>query len=91
MTIVVTLLFSLYLLFDPANWLASLMQLTKVPLDFKIFLLLLVLGGFSGAWVVEKHFSVWVARVLGKASVSVWPQSGKKRKAYKTILEEMRI
>lgn len=79
------------MLFDPAIWLASLMQLTKMPVEFKCLLLVLVLGGFSGAWVVEKHFSIWVARVLWKASVSVWPQSGKKRKVYKTILEEMRI
>lgn len=67
------------------------MQLTKMPLDFKIFILVLVLGGFSGAWVVEKHLSIWVARVLGQASISVRPQSGKKRKVYKTVLEEMRV
>lgn len=79
------------MLFDPAVWLASLMQLTKTPLEFKNFLLAMALGGFSGAWVVEKYFSIWVAHALGKASVLVWPQSGKKRKVYKTILDEMRI
>lgn len=79
------------MLFDPANWLTGLMQLTKMPLDFKIFLLILVLGEFAGAWFFEKHFSHWLARVLGKASVSIWPQFGKKRKVYKTILEEMRF
>lgn len=79
------------MLFDPAIWLASLMQLTKTPLEFKIFLLALALGELSGAWIVEKYLSIWVARVLGKASALVWPQSGKKRKVYKTILEEMRI
>lgn len=79
------------MLFDPAIWLASLMQLTKTPLEFKIFLMVLALGGFSGAWVVEKHFSIWIAAVLDKASILVWAQSGKKRKVYKTILEEMRI
>lgn len=79
------------MLFDPATWLASLMQLTKTPIEFKLFLLALALGGFSGAWVVEKYLSIWIARVLGKASVLVWPQSGKKRKIYKIILEEMRV
>lgn len=79
------------MLFDPATWLARLMQLTKTPLEFKIFLLVLALGGFSGAWVVEKHFSIWIAGVLDKASGLVWSQSGKKRKVYKTILDEMRI
>lgn len=79
------------MLFDPAIWLAGLMQLTKMPLDFQIFLLTLALGGLSGAWVVEKYISIWVARVLGNASALVWPQSGKKRKVYKTILEKMRI
>lgn len=79
------------MLLDPAIWIASLMQLTKTPPEFKFFLLALALGGFSGAWVVEKYLSIWVARVLGKATVLVWPQSGEKRKVYKTILEEMRI
>lgn len=79
------------MLFDPAIWLASLMQLTKTPLEFKIFLLALALGGLFWAWVVEKYLSIWIARILGKAYALVWPQSVKKRKAYKIILEEMRI
>ncbi len=90
-TVAAALFFSLYMLLDPASWLITLMQLTNMSLEFKTFLLLLALGGFTVAWIAEKHMSIWVARLLGKTCVTGWPRFQKREKLYKVIIEDMRI
>ena len=90
-TIVVTCLFSFYLLFDPGIWLSNLMQLTEMSLDFKVFALVLALGGLACAWVAERRVFLWLARLLGKLHDTLWPRRRKKQKGYKRILEEMQI
>ncbi|KAL8962276.1 MAG: hypothetical protein Q9193_001298 [Seirophora villosa] len=67
-TIVVALLFSLYMLFDPAAWLASFMQLTDMTAGFKVFILVLALGGFACAWIAEQRAFLWLARRMGKTT-----------------------
>lgn len=90
-TIVVTLLISLYMLFDPAEWLAACMQLTYVTAGFKVFLLVLAIGGFVCAWIAEGRIFLWVARVLSQIHDYFWPHRRKKRKQYKLLQNSMRI
>lgn len=90
-TVVVALLFSSYMLIDPGSWLADFMQLTWMTTGFKIFILVLAMGGFAVAWAAEKWVSLWFAAVFGMAHDWLWPQRRKKRKQYKLLLEHMRI
>ncbi|KAL8734944.1 MAG: hypothetical protein Q9166_001296 [cf. Caloplaca sp. 2 TL-2023] len=85
-TIVVALLFSSYMLFDPAAWLASSMQLTNVTPQFRFFILALAIGGFACAWIAERRVFLLVAHMFGKLHDFVWPHRRKKRKQYKTLL-----
>jgi cation-transporting P-type ATPase 13A2 len=89
-TIVATLLFSSYMLFDPAVWLASFMQLTSMALDFRIFILVLGCAYFCFAWFAEKYFLPRLAKDLGIAKERLGKMP-KRRRAYKVIQEKMRI
>ncbi|MCJ1234491.1 hypothetical protein MMC14_002452 [Varicellaria rhodocarpa] len=88
-TIVVVLLFSVYLLIDPGIGLSSFMQLTKLSTGFKIFILIIAGGGFASAWISESRVFPWVARLLGWAHDRAWPQHRKKRKVYKQLIDNM--
>jgi cation-transporting P-type ATPase 13A2 len=90
-TIVVTLLFSVYMLLDPAHWLMKFMQLTPMDLDYRIFLVVLGFGGFGLSWIAEKHVLPQAAKLIGKANARFRPNHPKKRKQYKLLQEEMRI
>lgn len=89
-TIVVALLFSLYMLFDPSQWLANFMQLTEMSWDFEVFILFLGVGYISLAWTSENYLLPKLGKYLGilKTSISRKP---KQRKIYKLVLEEMRL
>ncbi|KAL8914093.1 MAG: hypothetical protein Q9171_001209 [Xanthocarpia ochracea] len=88
-TIVVALLLCSYMLFDPAAWLTSSMQLTYMTAQFKVFILALAIGGFACAWVAERRVFLLVASVIGKTHDLLWPHRRKKRKLYKTLLDSM--
>ena len=90
-TVVISLSFSLYMLFDPADWLAALMQLTHMDADFKISLLLLATGGFACAWIAERRVFRWIAGQLSRLHGYFWPHRRKKRKQYKLLHSSMRI
>lgn len=90
-TIVATSLFSTYMLFDPGAWLANLMQLTEMSVDFKVFVLVLALGGLACAWTAERRVFLWLARLLGKMHNTLWPHRRKVQKEYKRVLKEMRM
>ena len=77
------------MLFDPGAWLANIMQLTDMPVDFKAFVFVLVLGGLACAWIAERRVFVWLARFLGKLQNT--PRRRKKQKEYKRLFEEMRM
>ncbi|MCJ1461071.1 hypothetical protein MMC28_011453, partial [Mycoblastus sanguinarius] len=89
-TIVATFLFSAYMLFDPGAWLANLMQLTTMSVDFKVVILALALGGLACAWIAERRVFSWITRLIGKAHDVLWPHRRKKRREYKLVLAEMR-
>ncbi|KAL3425620.1 p-type ATPase [Phlyctema vagabunda] len=89
-TIVVTLLFSSYMLFDPSEWLAKFMQLTQMSWDFKVFILVLGLGYVALAWIAENYVLPRLAKYLGMFKQSL-TKTPKQRKQYKLILEAMRV
>lgn len=90
-TIVATALISAYMLFDPATWLAKLMELTYMAVTFKVFVLVLALVGLACAWVAERRVFLSLAQLLGKLHDKLWPHRRKKQKEYKRLLKEMRI
>ncbi|PVI07557.1 P-type ATPase-like protein [Periconia macrospinosa] len=90
-TILVTLLVATYMLFDPADWLKSLMQLTYMDVGFRVFLLVLGVGNFAVAYLGEKVVFPVVARWIGVAKVKLNKGVGKRRKEYKIIMEGMRV
>lgn len=88
-TIVITLLFSLYMLLDPARGLQSFMDLTDMKLDYELFLLALAIVGFIIAYLAERHLFPAMARWIGKLKKVARPSHPKKRKQYKEIIEAM--
>ncbi|KAF8859586.1 P-type ATPase-like protein [Acephala macrosclerotiorum] len=88
-TIVVALLFTAYMLFDPSESFAKFMQLTPMSWDFKSFILVLGVGYIALAWATENYVFPRLAKYLGMLKTRI-SRTPKKRKAYKLILEEMR-
>jgi cation-transporting P-type ATPase 13A2 len=89
-TIVVTLLMSLYMLLDPARWLSDFMDLTEMTLDFELILLVMAAIGFVVAYVAERRVFPVLAKYIGRLKRRLRPSQQKKRKRYKEILEEMK-
>lgn len=90
-TMFVTLAITTYMLFDPANWIVKMMELTSMDTAFKFFILALGLCNFALAYISEKFVFPVLAKWIGLTKVKVNPKWRKKRKAYKEILETMRI
>ncbi|KKY29243.1 putative p-type atpase [Phaeomoniella chlamydospora] len=89
--IVVTLILSLYMLLDPAEWLARFMELTEISLGFAFILLLLAIIGFIVAYISERYFFPVLAKLIGLAKKK-WggPKRQKQRKEYKILLEDVK-
>ena len=90
-TIVVTLLASLYMLLDPAPWLSNFMDLTKMSLDYELLLLVLAAVGFGIAYVAERLAFPALSKYIGRLYRTIRPSRQIKRKQYKDIMEAMRI
>jgi cation-transporting ATPase 13A3/4/5 len=88
-TIVVALLISLYMLFDPARWLSDFMDLTEMSLDYEAFLLALAAAGFVAAYLAERYLFPSMAKWVGQLKLRLRPSQPKKRKQYKLIAEEL--
>lgn len=89
-TMGVTLAISSYMLFDPAPWLADLMELTWMSVDFRLFILALAAASFLCSYLAEKKIFQPLATAIGKLRVKLGGKK-KKRKEYKLILEGMRF
>lgn len=87
-TVVVSLLVSLYMLLDPTAWVQKLMELTYMSTSFKLFLLALAVAGFGCSWVAEKYILPALAKQIGKLQAR---SRVKKRRLYKCLEQEMRI
>lgn len=90
-TMVVAVGISTYLLFDPAPWVYDLMELTWMSASFRIFIVALAVGSFACSYLAERLVFPRLAKWIGTASAKLRPQSQKKRKEYKIVLESMRI
>ncbi|KAI9721371.1 MAG: hypothetical protein M1828_005231 [Chrysothrix sp. TS-e1954] len=88
-TIVCATLISTYLLFDSAQWVFEFMQLTYLSNNFKIFIVVLAIGGFILSYGAERFVFPTLARMIGKAINASRTKHRKKRKEYKVILESM--
>lgn len=85
-TMVVTLLATTYMLFDPAHWLYKLMDLTYMSMGFKLFILVLAATGFVVSFASEKYLLPRLAVWIGRAKVWVNPKWRKRRKGYKSVV-----
>jgi cation-transporting ATPase 13A3/4/5 len=91
-TIFVTLAITLYMLFDPAAWVMSAMELTYLDTPFKVFIMALGLGNFAMAYLGENMLFPGLSKWIGVAKVKFGGQGmQKKRKEYKVIQENMRM
>lgn len=88
-TMMLALLLSTYMLFDPADWLYDLMGFTDMSPRFEVFLLVLAVGGFALSYICELYVFVGLAKGIGKLKDRVLPSLRKVRKQYKVIGEEM--
>ncbi|KIV85541.1 hypothetical protein, variant 1 [Exophiala sideris] len=88
-TIAVASLISLYMLLDPAKWLADFMDLTEMSLDFELFLLALAVAGFALSYLAERHFFPGLAKYIGRLKQKLRPSHPKIRKKYKVIIEDI--
>lgn len=83
----ITLLITCYMLFDPAQWLFKLMELTYLSSSFKVFILILGLGNFALAYLSERFVFPTLARWVGDVKVKINPKWRKTRKIYKNIAD----
>lgn len=90
-TMVITLLITTYMLFDPAQWLIKLMDLTFMSTDFRFLILALGVGNFAIAYLNEKYLLPALAKGIGLAKIRINPKWRKTRKAYKEIQEGKRL
>jgi cation-transporting P-type ATPase 13A2 len=89
-TMGVALAISSYMLFDPAPWLYDLMELTFISPIFKIFILVLGIGGFCCMYLSERQIFPLLAKGIGRMKQRI-SKTPKKRKEYKVILEKSRV
>ncbi|KAL4902464.1 hypothetical protein BDW74DRAFT_158641 [Aspergillus multicolor] len=82
------LVFSGYMLFRPSLWITQVMQLTYLSDTFATWLLGLVFGSFSFAWLAERKVFPQIARIIGRLKYTV-TRVPKQRRQYKMLLEEM--
>jgi cation-transporting ATPase 13A2 len=91
-SIFVTLAITLYMLFDPAAWVMSWMELTFLDTPFKVFILALGLGNFAMAYISERLLFPGLSKWIGVGKVKFGGKGmQKKRKEYKIIAESMRM
>lgn len=67
------------------------MNLTTLSFDFKMFILLLGLGGFVLSHFAERRVLPRLAWYIEKTKVRLWPKARKKRKQYKEIQDNVCI
>lgn len=80
-----------YILFDPAPWMSTLLQLTWMSIDFRVFILVLAGVSYFLSYLAEHYAFPRLAKYIGELKVRIWPERKKKRKEYKLVLESMRI
>lgn len=88
-TVSLVLLVTALMVLQPAHWLRKLMQLTKMSLDYELFLVGLGMLFLILAWAFDRHVATKLAKLVGRAKDRITGTS-KQRKQYKIIQEQMR-
>ncbi|BFZ57200.1 hypothetical protein PYCC9005_004251 [Savitreella phatthalungensis] len=89
-TITIALSFSAFLTLSPGKGLSSVLQLTKLPLTFRVGLILVAVANLIISILGESHF-VRLARIMLTTFRQASGVNKKKRKAWKVITEDMRM
>ena len=90
---VVAMLITIYMLFDPSPWVIKLMQLTDMSTSFRVFLLILGIGSFALSYASERYVFPRLAKLIGSAKdrLRKGGRAAKQRKQYKIVLDTMQI
>ncbi|KAL5614186.1 hypothetical protein BROUX41_000025 [Berkeleyomyces rouxiae] len=89
-TIALTTVFSAYMLVCPDRVTRKVMELTKMDMSFKLFILGLGPCFLALSWMFETYVFLWLARQFGALRVFLTGKA-KQRKKYKVILEKMQF
>lgn len=89
-TLVALSLFSLYTLFATSGPVYKLLQLVELPREFHLELALLVVVNCAASYVWEKHWTVPLAKSIGKTLKKWRKRTSKDGKVYKSIAREVR-
>ncbi|CCG84260.1 protein of unknown function [Taphrina deformans PYCC 5710] len=91
LTIIAVSIFTIYLTLYPANQISSLLQLTYLPWWFKAVILGLAACDIFLSWVGETFVFGHVVKAISRCRALVFGGSGKQRKTFKLVSEEMRF
>lgn len=80
--------FSIYMTLSPPSWLSNLMELSRMSLVFRGFIVSLGFAYVALAWLGEIYVFPHMARAIGRAKQAI-TRRPKKRKEYKVILDKM--
>lgn len=90
-TIVLVSIFTLYLTLYPSDWVFDVLQLTYLTWSFKAIILGLAGLDIFLSYVGEQFIFVHVVRGIAALKQRIVGSSGKKRKLFKTVAEDMRF
>ncbi|OAA45189.1 ATPase type 13A2 [Beauveria brongniartii RCEF 3172] len=88
-TVLLTLTITLFMIAGSSIWLNKLMELTKMPWEYRLFLVSLGLLYLGVAWVFERHAAIPLSRFFGKIKIAATGHR-KQGKQYKQIRDGLR-
>ncbi|KAM3513218.1 hypothetical protein MY11210_003160 [Beauveria gryllotalpidicola] len=88
-TILLTLAITLFMISGSSKWLNELMELTKMPWEYRLFLVGLGLLYLGVGWVFERHAATSLSRFFGKIKIAATGNQ-KQGKQYKKIRDGLR-
>lgn len=89
MTVSLSLGITLFMIVGSSKRLTKVMELTKMPWDYKLFLAGLGLLFLAAAWIFEKHAAMPLSKFFGRLKMTVTGRQ-KQRKRYKEIQDDLR-
>lgn len=90
-TIVLVTIFTTYVTLYPSAWIASVLQLTYLTWSFKVVILGLAALDIFLSWIGETFVFVQIVKAFAGMKKRALGGNGKKRKLFKTVLEDMRF
>lgn len=90
-TIVLVTIFSIYITLYPSAWLTSVLQLTYLTWSFKAIILGLAVLDIFLSWIGETFVFVEIVRAIASVKKQALGGSGKNKKQFKVISDEMRF